>query len=96
VFCSLTMYDPTFNFTDNRLNRYSMGDRTKGLKQDADGGLTLYIQSTSPGKDKESNWLPSPQSGAFFLIMRTYVPGAEIVEQKWAPPPVVATARGAT
>ncbi len=24
----------------------------------ADGGLTLYIQHDSPGKDKESNWLP--------------------------------------
>jgi len=88
AFWSLTMYDPTFNFTDNTLNRYSIGDRTKGLKKDADGGLTLYIQRSSPGKDKESNWLPSTQSGAFFLILRTYMPGVEIVEQKWAPPPV--------
>ena len=90
------MYDTTFNFTDNALNRYAIGDRTKGLKKDADGGLTLYIQRNSPGTDKESNWLPSTRSGAFFLIMRTYMPGAEIVEQKWAPPPVVRTARDAT
>jgi hypothetical protein len=96
AFWSLTMYDTTFNFTDNALNRYAIGDRTKGLKKDADGGLTLYIQRNSPGTDKESNWLPSTRSGAFFLIMRTYMPGAEIVEQKWAPPPVVRTARDAT
>jgi len=95
AFWSLTMYDQTFNFTDNPLNRYSIGDRTKDLKKDADGGLTLYIQRTSPGKDKESNWLPSTQSGAFFLILRTYMPGTEIIEQKWAPPPVVATAGSA-
>lgn len=88
AFWSLTMYDPTFNFTDNPLNRYSLGDRTKDLKKDADGGLTIYIQRNSPGEDNESNWLPSTQSGAFFLILRTYMPGAEIVEQKWAPPPV--------
>ena len=87
------MYDPTFNFTDTPLNRYSLGDRTKGLKKDADGGLTLYIQRNSPGKDKESNWLPSTQSGPFFLIMRTYMPGPEIVEQKWAPPLVTETVR---
>ncbi|HEX2474521.1 MAG TPA: DUF1254 domain-containing protein, partial [Lacipirellulaceae bacterium] len=93
AFWSLTMYDPTFNFTDNPLNRYSLGDRTKGLKKDADGGLTIYVQSTSPGKDKESNWLPSTQSGAFFLILRTYMPGSEIVQQKWAPPPVTESAR---
>ena len=95
-FWSLTMYDPTFNFTDNPLNRYSIGDRTKGLKRDVDGGLTLYIQRTSPGPGKQSNWLPSTQSGGFFLIMRTYMPGIEIVEQKWAPPPVTETTRGAT
>jgi hypothetical protein len=66
-----------------------MGDRAPGLKKDADGGLTLYIQSTSPGQDKESNWLPSTTSGSFYMVMRTYMPGAEIVEQQWAPPPVV-------
>ncbi len=54
-----------------------------------DGGLTIYIQSTSPGKDKESNWLPSTKSGQFWLVMRTYMPGTEIVEQTWAPPPVM-------
>lgn len=90
-FWSITMYDPTFNFTDNAINRYSIGDRTEGLKMDADGGLTIYIQGTSPGKDKESNWLPSTRSGAFLLVMRTYIPGTEIVEQRWAPPPVEVT-----
>ena len=69
-----------------------MGDRTKGLKKDADGGLTVCIHCSSPGKDKESNWLPSPQSGPFLLVLRTYMPGTEIVEQKWAPPPVNETA----
>jgi hypothetical protein len=51
--------------------------------------LTLYIQSDSPGQDKESNWLPSTKSGSFFMLLRTYLPGLEIVEQKWAPPGVV-------
>jgi len=86
-FWSISMYDRTFNFTPNPINRYAIGDRTPGLKKDADGGLTLYIQSTSPGKDKESNWLPSTASGLFYMVMRTYLPGAEIVEQQWAPPP---------
>lgn len=87
-FWSITMYDPTFNFTANPINRYSIGDRTSGIKKDVDGGLTIYIQNTSPGADKESNWLPSTMSGPFFMVMRTYMPGTEIVEQKWAPPAV--------
>ncbi len=51
------------------------------LKHNADGSLDLYIQSESPGKDKEGNWLPSPKSGGFFMMFRTYGPAKEIVEQ---------------
>jgi hypothetical protein len=83
------MYDQTYNLVDNPINRYAIGNRTPNLKKDNDGGLTLYIQSDSPGQDKESNWLPSTKSGSFFMLLRTYLPGLEIVEQKWAPPGVV-------
>ena len=44
----------------NDLKRYSIGDRTPGLKTNEDGSLDLYIQHESPGKDKESNWQPAP------------------------------------
>jgi hypothetical protein len=30
------------------------------LKNDADGGLTIYLQSISPGAEFEVNWLPAP------------------------------------
>jgi len=89
AFWSITLYDPTYNLTPNPIDRYAIGNRTAGLKTDADGGLTVYIQSASPGKDREANWLPSPKSGGFMLIMRTYMPGKDIVEQKWSPPGVV-------
>jgi hypothetical protein len=87
-FWSISLYDPTYNFTPNAINRYAIGNRTDGLKTDADGGLTIHIQSTSPGADREANWLPSTQSGGFLLIMRTYMPGEAIVRQEWAPPGV--------
>jgi hypothetical protein len=65
AFWSITMYDPTYNLVDNPINRYAIGNRTPDLKTDADGGLTLYIQSETPGKDKESNWLPTTKNGCF-------------------------------
>lgn len=45
--------------------------KNKTLKYNADGSLTLYAGATSPGKDKESDWLPAP-SGAFSLRIRAY------------------------
>jgi hypothetical protein len=84
AFWSVTMY----NLVANPINRYSLGDRS-GMKPDADGGLTIYVQKDSPGPGKESNWLPAPD-GQFFMILRTYLPGQDIVDQTWQPPKIMA------
>jgi len=55
------------------------------MKTTEDGSLTIYVQIDSPGPDKQSNWLPAPE-GEFFLILRTYLPGEELVKQTWQPP----------
>ena len=60
AFWSLTMYDKDSYLVDNPINRYALGDRSN-MRLGDDGSLTIYIQSESPGKDKESNWLPSPK-----------------------------------
>ena len=80
------MYNPQYNLVANPINRYSVGDRS-GMKPDAAGGLTIYVQKDSPGADKQSNWLPAPD-GQFFLILRTYLPGDDIVNQTWQPPKI--------
>jgi hypothetical protein len=59
-FWSLTMYDADYFFVDNKLNRYNLSQRNK-FKTNPDGSVDLYIQNESPGKDKESNWLPAPK-----------------------------------
>ena len=56
------------------------------LTFDADGGLTLYVQIDSPGKDKESNWLPAPKDAGFKLALRPYAPKKAVVDGTWAPP----------
>jgi hypothetical protein len=87
-FWSLTVYDPAHNLVDNPINRYAIRDRTPGIKQEADGSTTLYLQSTSPDADKQSNWLPTPKQGAFNMALRTYGPGGAITNQTWQPPTV--------
>ncbi|WOH77171.1 DUF1254 domain-containing protein [Bradyrhizobium sp. NDS-1] len=88
-FWSLTMYDSSYFFVDNPLNRYSISAREK-LKSNPDGSTDLYIQKESPGKDKESNWLPAPP-GDFILMMRLYWPrenSPSILKGSWKVPPV--------
>jgi hypothetical protein len=86
AFWSVTLYDAMHNLVANPLRRYAIGDRDK-LKFNADGSLDIYIQSQSPGADKEANWLPAP-TGEFNLVLRSYLPADEIQEQRWTPPAV--------
>jgi hypothetical protein len=89
-FWSLTMYDAEYFFVENPLNRYSISPR-QPLKFNDDGSLTLYIQKSSPGKDRESNWLPAPP-GKFVLMMRLYWPNENkpsIIDGSWTPPPAL-------
>jgi hypothetical protein len=57
------------------------------LKLDADGDLTMYIQSDSPGSDNEANWLPAPK-GPFMIAARYYWPKPELLSNQWASPAV--------
>jgi hypothetical protein len=75
AFWSITMYDGrTQLLIDNPINRYLINSpMLPDLKQNPDGSLTVYIQKDSPGKDRESNWLPAPD-GPMFVVMRMYWP----------------------
>jgi hypothetical protein len=86
-FWSVTMYDEKFFFVNNPINRYSVSPR-QDLQSNPDGSTDLYIQHESPGKDKESNWLPAP-SGDFILMLRMYWPSETdpgILDGSWTIP----------
>jgi hypothetical protein len=88
AFWSVTMYDGKTQFLiENPINRYLINSpMLPGMKLNADGSLTLYIQKDSPGKEKEANWLPSP-NGPIYLVMRLYWP-------KETPPSVLPAGKG--
>jgi len=87
AFWSLTMYDEEGFQVANPLNRFALGDRD-ALKYNADGSLDIYIQHDSPGKAKESNWLPSPASGKLGMTLRLYAPQQSVLDGSWKPPVV--------
>lgn len=86
-FWSLTLYNDKHLFHPNDLNRYSLGTKNKTLKLNPDGSLTLYAGARSPGKEKESNWLPAP-GGTFSLYIRAYWGKEGILDGTWKPPVV--------
>ena len=90
AFWSITMYDPHSFFVPNSMNRYAISSWMP-LVKNADGSIDIYVQATSPGKDKEANWLPAPASGAFNMTMRMYWPNEKapsIIDGSWKPPVV--------
>jgi hypothetical protein len=89
AFWSLTMYKmPASLLVDNPINRYLVNSpMLPNMKKDKDGGYTIYVQHDSPGKDKESNWLPAP-AGPFSVFMRLYGPKEEALNGKWVQPPM--------
>jgi hypothetical protein len=88
AFWSLTMYDvPDFYLVENPIDRYSVGDRTPGVQYAPDGSVTIYMQTESPGPDRESNWLPTP-AGAFRPVLRTYEPGEAIFDGSYRVPDI--------
>ncbi|MBS1111386.1 MAG: hypothetical protein H6Q88_3378, partial [Anaeromyxobacteraceae bacterium] len=101
AFWSVTMYDgKTQLLVENPINRYLLNSpMLPSMKKGKDGSLTLYIQSKSPGKDKESNWLPAPD-GPIYVVMRLYWPKTDppsilpAGEGTWQPPPLQKVAKG--
>lgn len=89
AFWSLTMYElPASLLYANPLERYLINSpMLPKLKRDADGGITLFVQNESPGKDRESNWLPAPK-GPFFTVLRLYWPKPAALNGQWKAPPL--------
>lgn len=75
------------NYVPNALDRYDIAPWMP-LNYGADGSLDIYIQVTSPGKDKEANWLPTPASGEFNIVIRNYWPKQEILDGTYKAPPI--------
>lgn len=86
AFWSVTMYGADFFMIPNAINRYAIGDRTRGLQYNPDGSLTLRIQHEAP-EQGDSNWLPAPE-GPFYLILRMYRAREEVLNRSYRIPAV--------
>ncbi len=84
AFWSITMYDAeNFFLVDNEINRYSIGDRTAGIKYEDDGSLKIQISAEKP--EDTANWLPAPK-GRFRPVLRAYLPQEAIFNETYKLP----------
>ena len=92
AFWSITMYSLPKRFLyANKIERYAINSSmVEQLKKNSDGSVTIYIQHESPGKELESNWLPSPED-LFTMAFRCYLPQEKLRNGKWQPPEVIKT-----
>jgi hypothetical protein len=88
-FWSLTLYNRHHFFEPNDIKRYSVGTKSKALKPNEDGSLTIHVQANPPPEDQRANWLPAPKSGDFSLYIRAYWPRTPVIDGSWTPPPVM-------
>lgn len=89
AFWSVTLYDKDGFQVANPLNRFAVGNHFSNdkLKTNTDGSIDIYIQHNSPGKEKEPNWLPTPDD-EFNLCLRIYSPEPAMLNGEWTPPPI--------
>ena len=87
AFWSLTMYRRSdCLFVANPIHRYSIGDRTPGLRLEADGSLVIRLQADDPGPG--CNWLPAPAGELFYVVLRLYQPQREHLDYRYSYPPL--------
>ena len=92
AFWSVTLYDAAnYQLYPNPLKRYLIGDRTRGLIMDRSGSIPIVISNRQVSG---ANWLPAPAS-KFFVVIRTYLPQAPLLDGRWLPPPIVPVAPSA-
>jgi hypothetical protein len=85
-FWSVTIYDKQRGLlVRNPISRYSIGDRTPGLRIGPEGGLKLTLQADPPAD--EANWLPAPRA-PFYLCLRVYGPKPAMLEGGYTVPAV--------
>jgi hypothetical protein len=90
AFWSLTVYQADANkrrwLVPNEIDRYSIGDRTPGLRYEKDGSLEILVQHDRPTTNAE-NWLPVCE-GKFSVTLRTYWPRRELLDERYTIPQI--------
>jgi len=77
-----------FQVLPNPLKRYLLNKQT-GLKNNADGSLTLVFGPKPLAEYPESNWLPTIEGQKYNMTFRMYGPAKDVIDGTYFPPALV-------
>ena len=91
AFWSVTLYNtkgalvgPADNLGSTQINA--------GLQPNKGGAYQFFIQATEPTDPAQvPYWIQAPAGQKFLLLLRAYMPSSQILNNQYAPPPVVRT-----
>ncbi|MCP9757629.1 DUF1254 domain-containing protein [Lacihabitans sp. CCS-44] len=86
AFWTLNVLQSDKQVFENPKGKYGIGNKSKGLKYNKDGSLTIYLQAEPP-KGFETNWVPTPSQN-FELVLKVFAPGELVYSGEWAPPAI--------
>ena len=84
------MYDSSFFFVPNALDRYDLGQRNRFERSIYGSVQHSYPVRVGRGRNGVQSWLPAPK-GKFNLVLRIYDPSEtppSILNGSWLPPAV--------
>ncbi|WP_206957356.1 DUF1254 domain-containing protein [Trinickia acidisoli] len=84
AYWTITAYTSDGALVADRVPHHSIDSHDR-LRRNRDGSIDIYVSSKSPGRMRQSNWLPTPQ-GPFQLVMRLFAPQPSATDGSWAPP----------
>lgn len=86
AYWTITAYTPSGELVPGHVPHYSL-DSHDSLRRNRDGSIDIYLSAKSPGRVRQSNWLPVP-AGPFELVMRLYAPQPKATDGSWLPPKI--------
>lgn len=87
AYWTITAYGADGALAPGRVPHHSIDSHDR-LRRNRDGSIDVYVSAKSPGRARQTNWLPAPQ-GPFELVMRLYAPQPSATDGSWMPPKVV-------
>jgi hypothetical protein len=86
-FWALTVYNGETSALFLNLTRPTLGSLDKGMRQNADGSVDIYIGPKAPA-GQQSNWVQTPAGKSWFAWFRFYGPEKALFDKSWKMPDI--------